>query len=217
MGETGRSGADGEEQGVFVKICGLKTVEDVAVAVEAGADAIGVVLSSTSVRALSIDQAHEIVDSAAGAVTSVLVIHDVAIEAGIDAARSLGADVLQLHDYSEADTRAAAAALPRVWRATSVARGSTVVGAHGEEALLLDSQTPGSGARWDLSQLDAPPQGRGILAGGLAPANVADAIATARPWGVDVSSGVESTRGVKDHGLIRDFVAAVRGAQARVR
>ena len=197
---------------MFIKICGLGTVEDVDVVAATGADAMGVVLSRTSPRALAPERARELVAAATGRLTTVLVVHDVTIRAAIDHARDLGVDVLQLHGYGEAEARLAARELPRTWRAQPAAAGPAVVGAHGEEALLLDSPTPGSGERWDLDALGAPPQGRWLLAGGLAPDNVAAAIQSARPWGVDVSSGVEAVRGTKDHELIRRFVAAARGA-----
>ncbi len=197
---------------MFIKICGLGSVSDVEVVAEAGADAMGVVLSSTSPRALTTDRAHELVTAAPADLTTVLVIHDLTIDAGIAAALELGVDALQLHGYVEADVRRAAGEVPQVWRATAVGRDPVVVGAHGEAALLLDSHTPGSGARWDLGLLGAAPEGRWLLAGGLDPENVAEAIAAARPWGVDVSSGVESYRGVKDHDLIRRFVLAARTA-----
>lgn len=195
---------------MFVKICGLKTPQDVAATVESGADAMGLVLSSTSPRAVTVEQASELVEAAAGALTTVLVVHDLAIDDVIAAAQRAAVDVVQLHGYDEADTRLTAAAGLRVWRAASAAAGDTRVGEFGEEALLLDSHTPGSGTPWDLSTLTERPEGRWMLAGGLDPSNVAEAIRIARPWGVDVSSGVESTRGTKDHARIRAFVAAAR-------
>lgn len=197
-------------EGMFIKICGLRTVADVEAAAAAGADAMGVVLSSSSPRAVAPEQAHELVAAAARRLTTVLVVHDVTIEEAIDRARQIGVDVLQLHGYSEAADRLAARELPRTWRAVAATAGRAVVGEHGEEALLLDSPTPGSGQRWDLADLDARPQGRWLLAGGLSPDNVAAAIRGADPWGVDVSSGVEATRGTKDHDLIHRFVAAAR-------
>lgn len=207
---------------MFIKICGLSTERDVEVVVEAGADAMGLVLSSSSPRAVSPERARELVAVARGALTTVLVVHDLPIRTAIDHSRTIGGDVLQLHGYSPADALLAAAELPRTWRAVAVASHSAgepraaaepvVVGEQGEEALLLDSATPGSGERWDLAALGGPPTGRWLLAGGLTPDNVAGAIRDACPWGVDVSSGVESTRGVKDHALVRRFVAAARGA-----
>lgn len=198
---------------MFVKICGLKTVADVDAVKAAGADAMGMVLSDTSVRAISVEQAAKLVRAADGALKTVLVVHDLSIDDAIAAARTANVDVLQLHDYSEADTRKATAIEGlEVWRATSIARGPNQVGAFGEDALLLDSNTPGSGVPWDLTALDTKPEGQWMLAGGLSPENVAEAIAAVEPWGVDVSSGVEASRGVKDHARIRAFVAAARGA-----
>lgn len=196
---------------MFVKICGLKTLADVEAVKAAGADAMGVVLSQTSVRAVTVEHATELVEAGQDALKTVVVVHDLTITEALAAVREIGADVLQLHDYSEGDVRRAADVDGlEVWRATSITRGSAVVGAYGEDALLLDSSTPGSGATWDLSMLEQRPEGRWLLAGGLSPENVAEAISIARPWGVDVSSGVEASRGVKDHDRIRRFVAAAR-------
>lgn len=212
---------------MYVKICGLRTLGDVDAVRDAGADAMGVVLSSTSVRAVSGEHARSLVAhaeasvSAAGSrtsakpLTTVAVVHDLGIDEAIAAAEAIGVDVLQLHGYSHSDTRRAVEVEGlEIWRATSVDRGPTTVGAYGEDALLLDSHTPGSGTTWDLGTLTERPRGRWLLAGGLSPDNVAKASAAARPWGVDVSSGVEAVRGTKDHGLIRRFVEAARHAAA---
>ncbi|SJM60644.1 Phosphoribosylanthranilate isomerase [Actinomycetales bacterium JB111] len=195
---------------MFVKICGLGTVEDVAVAEEAGADAIGIVQSSTSPRAVDIRRARQLAGAARRAET-VLVVHDVTVDEALERAADIGVDVLQMHGYGEEDTRTAATYWPRVWRAGPVGAGPTKIGAWGEEVLLLDSTTPGSGEVWDLETLGNPPIGQWMLAGGLTLENVRPTIETIRPWGVDVSSGVESSRGVKDHEKIRRFVAAARG------
>ena len=196
---------------MYVKICGLRSGADARVAVAAGADAVGIVLSSTSPRAATGAEAREVI-AASGEADSVLVVHDLSIADAIEAVRRLGADVLQLHGYSDDDLRTAVAALPRVWRAVSAPKGEKSGSSLGEEALLFDSAVPGSGERWDLNDLAEAPEGKWLLAGGLSPDNVAEAIADARPWGVDVSSGVESSRGVKDQGLIRAFVAAAKTA-----
>lgn len=199
---------------MFTKVCGLTAVDDVEVAVDAGADAIGVVINQTSPRAVDPELARRIVAAAAGRVETVLVVNDMPAADAAVLAADLGVSVLQLHGrrYTPDEFAVATAAFPRVWRATSLAHHPDLtVGAHGEEALLLDAPRPGSGEQWDLSALtDGGPDGRWILAGGLRPENVAAAITRVRPWGVDVSSGVESSPGVKDHGLIREFLAQVR-------
>lgn len=200
---------------MFVKVCGLNSVAMAEVAVTAGADAIGVVMSPGSPRDLPVKEALEIIDATRDRVETVLVVKGPTAVEGAEAANRLGVDVLQLHGsgYTGADFDVAHAIFPRLWRATSLADDPDLeVGAWGEERLLLDAPKPGSGERWDLSQLTARrPNGAWILAGGLTPDNVAEAITIAQPWGVDVSSGVESSPGVKDADLIRAFVAAARG------
>ena len=84
-------------------------------------------------------------------------------------------------------------------------------GALGEDLLIVDSPQPGSGAAWDWDTLDRDAlDGHWLLAGGLHPGNVGAAIAALHPWGVDVSSGVEVRRGVKDPALIHEFLEATR-------
>lgn len=198
---------------MFVKVCGLTAVDDVAVAIEAGADALGVVSNRTSPRAIDAQLARAIVAAADGAVDTVLVVNDLPATDAAHLAQRIGVDVLQLHGtYTAADFAAAGALFPRLWRATSLAHDPDLtVGAYGEELLLLDAPQPGSGEQWDLGALrERAPAGRWLLAGGLRPDNVAAAIAQARPWGVDVSSGVESSPGVKDPVKIREFLSAIR-------
>ncbi|MGO1637957.1 MAG: phosphoribosylanthranilate isomerase [Ancrocorticia populi] len=200
---------------MYIKICGLKTPEDVAVAIGAGADAIGVVHAEGSPRNLDESAARNAITSAAGAVDTALVVASTPVHEAVDFATAIGASVLQLHGrYTPEDVLLAAQLFPRVWRATALRPDTNVeVGAYGEERLLLDAPRAGSGERWDTSALEnRRPTGQWLLAGGLDPRNVASAIETARPWGVDVSSGVESARGVKSHALIREFVANARAA-----
>ncbi len=200
---------------MYIKVCGLKSPADVAVAIGAGADAIGVVHAEGSPRHLDVAAAGAVISSAAGAVDTVLVVASTPVGQAVDFAEAIGASVLQMHGrYMPADFTLAARLFPRVWRATSLAPGvDLTVGAYGEERLLLDAPRAGSGQRWDVSALEAGrPEGEWLLAGGLNAHNVAGAIAAARPWGVDVSSGVEMARGVKGHDLIRQFVANARAA-----
>lgn len=200
---------------VFVKICGLKTTVDVDAAIEAGADAVGFVMSSTSVRAIEAGQVRDLVTHVDGRVSTVLVVHDLPAAVAAEIAEGVEVDVLQMHGYSKDDIATVLETFPRVWRAASLAKNPDLrVGAHGEELLLLDSPRAGSGERWDLSELVARrPEGKWLLAGGLSPENVQQAIDEARPWGVDVSSGVESAPGVKDHARIATFVANARSVK----
>ncbi|WP_306361498.1 phosphoribosylanthranilate isomerase [Nocardia sp. CC227C] len=196
---------------MFVKLCGLRTEADVATAVAVGADAVGFVFTA-SPRQVPVELVRRLLREVPPTVLSVGVVHGIpAGEAGA-LARAAGVDALQLHGGYP---RAAFDELSdlRLLRATSLTADTDVrTGAYGEEWLLLDSPVAGSGERWDLTALSADrPTGQWLLAGGLTPDNVAEATAVARPWGVDVSSGVESSRGVKDHGRMRDFVAAARG------
>lgn len=204
----------GEGRPVAVKICGLDTPANARIAVEAGADAIGVVMNATSPRARTETEAAAIVEAVGDDALTVLVVNDLPAAEAATIASRLGVSVLQLHGpaYGPDDFAAALAIVPRVWRATSLAESPSLhVGEFGEAALLLDAPLPGSGAVWDLAALGARrPDGEWWLAGGLSPDSVADAVRAVRPWGVDVSSGVESARGVKDPDRIRAFVAAAK-------
>ncbi|MBM7369037.1 phosphoribosylanthranilate isomerase [Gordonia hydrophobica] len=203
---------------MYVKVCGLKTVDAVHAAVDAGADAIGVVMNETSARAVGADVAQTVVEAARAAgdatLDIVLVVNDKAAVEAAELASELGFTALQLHGrrYAADDFAAAAQVFGTLWRATSLAHDPPLtVGAYGERRLLLDAPKPGSGERWDSSGLaDLGLTGEWLLAGGLTPDNVADAIAAARPWGVDVSSGVESAPGVKDLAAIGRFVRAAK-------
>lgn len=212
---------------MYVKICGLRTREHAALAVAQGADAVGVVMSPGSPRDASAEEARAVVAAAretaaerGRAVDTVLVVSRTPAAEAAEWARQLGFDVLQLHgDYDRADADAARAVLPRLWRATSLARHPELrAGELGEERLLVDGAVPGSGETWDLGLLRPERLGEAwLLAGGLSPANVADAIAHAQPGGVDVSSGVESAPGEKDPERITAFIRAARGAQVTIK
>lgn len=198
---------------MYVKVCGLSTTPSVHAAIDAGVDAIGVVHAPGSPRHLEPEQAREVLTTAGCSVDTVLVVAKIPADEAARLALDLGVSVLQLHGrYSSEDFRVARTIFPRVWRATSLAdKPDLHVGAEGEEILLLDAPTAGSGERWDVTQLVGNrPDGRWLLAGGLNPDNVAEAITAAQPWGVDVSSGVESAPGVKDLDKIRAFVRNAR-------
>lgn len=198
---------------MFVKICGLRTAADVACAVEAGADAVGFVLCK-SPREVSRQEAAELAAAVPDEVLTVGVFLGVPVAEVREAVADTGIRAVQLHGpgYGEADFRALKDLPVRLIRAVALKDGAIgKVGEYGEDTLILDSHTAGSGETWDWSG-PADPAGQWMLAGGLSPDNVAQAIAAAHPWGVDVSSGVEAARGVKDQGRIRAFVAAARNS-----
>lgn len=203
---------------VYVKICGLREAEHARLAVSLGADAVGVVMSEGSPRNASAGTARTVVRAVRESSSDtdvVLVARGLPAEDAARAAIDLGFDVLQLHGSYDADDFAAALGIiPRVWRAASLEREPRVrPGEYGEEHLLLDAATPGSGERWTFDGVDAAALGDSwILAGGLSPDNVAASIAACAPWGVDVSSGIERAPGVKDPALIAAFIAAARAA-----
>lgn len=199
---------------VFVKICGLSTAADVATAVAGGADAVGFVLTE-SPRRVAPELVRALVAEVPEEVLTVAVFREEPTAYVREAVAAAGVRAVQLHGNHPpaAFAELADLGLPLI-RATSAAAAATATcGDHGEQMLLLDSPVPGSGEAWDWSALGArPPAGKWLLAGGLSPANVAAAIAAARPWGVDVSSGVEARRGVKDPALITDFLRAAKAA-----
>lgn len=199
---------------MFVKICGLSTAQDVAAAVAAGADAIGFVLTE-SPRRIEPAAARRLAELVPAGVLTVAVFGREPSAEVRRAATAAGVGAVQLHgDHPPAAFAELRDLRLQLIRATSAAAGAAAVcGDFGEDLLILDSPVPGSGEPWDWSELGAnPPSGSWMLAGGLAPANVAEAIAVARPWGVDVSSGVEVRRGVKDPALITEFVRRAKAA-----
>ena len=133
--------------------------------------------------------------------------------AAVDLARRAGLEWVQLHgNRTPADVQAVHDAGLKVIRAVTMDAAAEAFASWGEELLLIDAAVPGSGEAWDYSSVRAKGlAGRDwLLAGGLDPANVSDAATQAGAWGVDVSSGVESTRGVKDLARIRAFVASAK-------
>ena len=132
---------------------------------------------------------------------------------------AVGAHALQLHgSYTRDDFEAArgvAGQRLELWRAVSLSDfPEAYAGEFGEDRLLLDAPVPGAGKPWDTQLLRGRDRGSFLLAGGLTPDNVATVIADADPEGVDVSSGVEAQRGVKDPRLVRTFIERARAASA---
>lgn len=200
---------------MFVKVCGLSTPESVREAVDAGADAVGFVLTA-SPRVVSPAQARALLADVPEGVTPIGVFRDEPVADAVAIARAAGLGWIQLHGRrSWEDVATAHDAGMKVVRAVTVGAAPAEFGDWGEDVLLIDAAVPGSGEEWDYASMTGIPALRGrswLLAGGLNPDNVGAAAAAARAWGVDVSSGVESSRGVKDLARIRAFVLAAKSA-----
>ena len=198
----------------WVKICGLRSRDAVDAAVESGADAIGFVFAAGSPRFVEPAEVVNLVVGIPSTVETVAVVRDQPIESVIGWARMAGVTTVQLHGSEpESEAHRLRDAGFAVIRAISIddyrQRASELAG----DRLLIDAIEPGAGLRFDDSLLlDAPPTAPWILAGGLDPDTVAEAIVALKPTGVDVSSGVESSRGVKSPELIRAFVSAAKEA-----
>lgn len=206
---------------LYVKICGLSTPDTVAAAVAAGADAVGFVFAPGSPRTVGPELAKDLVAQVPEHVETVGVFRNQPLGEVIDIARRAGVGTVQLHgDESHEDIEALHARGFATLRAFSIDGYRALQDPERRRLeagrILLDAVEPGAGVTFDASELvAAPPAGTWILAGGLNPGNVARLVGTLRPSGVDVSSGVESSRGTKDAGLIRAFIAAARSSGAR--
>ncbi|MEV4162090.1 phosphoribosylanthranilate isomerase [Nonomuraea dietziae] len=194
---------------MFVKICGLSEPEHVEAAVEAGADAIGLVMTA-SPRRVTPSRAAELAALAPPHVLTVGVFMGEPVEEVRQAAQAAGVGAVQLHGrHPHADFTALKDLGLTLVRAVA-ADADLRTGAFDEDLLIVDAPRAGAGEPWDWTAVRGRPSGNWLLAGGLDPGNVRQAIEAARPWGVDVSSGVEVARGVKDSALIRSFLRAAR-------
>jgi phosphoribosylanthranilate isomerase len=196
-------------------VCGLSTPESVREAVDAGADAVGFVLTA-SPRVVSPSQAASLLAAVPSGVSPIGVFRDEPVADAIAIARAAGLEWIQLHGArSRTDVATVHDAGMKLIRAITMGAGQDEFDDWGEDLLLIDAAVPGSGESWDYASVAALPalQGRNwLLAGGLDAANVAQASAAAHAWGVDVSSGVEASRGVKDLAKVRAFVHAAKAA-----
>lgn len=200
---------------MFVKVCGLSTPESVREAVDAGADAVGFVLTA-SPRVVSPSQVASLLSGVPKGVSPIAVFRDEPVADAIAIARAAGLQWIQLHGTrTRADVATVHDAGMKLVRAITMGAGADEFEDWGEDLLLIDASVPGSGESWDYASVAALPALKGrnwLLAGGLDAANVDGASAAAHAWGVDVSSGVEVSRGVKDPAKIRAFVHAAKAA-----
>ena len=193
---------------LFVKICGLRDAATVAAAIEAGADAIGFVFAA-SPREVSVQQAAAAAAGVPANVRRVAVMRHPAAATWEAVRAGFAPDVLQTdaQDFAELDVPAGIEQWP-VFREG----GEAVADVAG--TFVYEGPSSGAGETVNWERAAALSRDRQmILAGGLDAANVGRAIHTVRPWGVDVSSGVESAPGRKDINRIREFISAARAAE----
>jgi len=201
------------------KICGITRVEDALAAVEAGADAIGLVFYGKSPRAVSVEQAAAILQALPPFVTSVGLFVDMPRDELQQLLQRLPLDLLQFHgDESPVDCEGHGRPYIKALRVRPGEDVSAVMAPYtGARGILLDTFVEGvpggTGASFDWSLVPERAAKPIILAGGLDAGNVAAAIRQVRPYAVDVSGGVEASKGIKDADKIRAFVRAVHDAQ----
>ena len=194
----------------MVKICGLTDAAQVAAAVAAGADALGFVFAE-SVREVTPDEARAAAAAVPARVLRVAVMRHPGRERWAEVARVFRPDVLQTDEVDFAELEVA----PAVQRWPVVREGDYDAHRVLPPCFVYEGAASGRGQQVDWSRAaQAARRGRLILAGGLRSDNVAAAIAAVDPWGLDVSSGVESAPGVKDPARMAEFVQAVRRAES---
>ncbi|MDG9922866.1 MULTISPECIES: phosphoribosylanthranilate isomerase [unclassified Pseudomonas] len=202
---------------VRVKICGITRVEDALAAAAAGADAIGLVFYSKSPRAVGIEQAQVIIAALPPFVTTVGLFVDMNRDELQRILASVPLDLLQFHG-DESPEQCESIHRPYI-KALRVKAGDDIAAQvnryPGAKGILLDTYVEGvpggTGEAFDWSLV---PEGLSkplILAGGLHADNVASAVARVHPYAVDVSGGVEASKGIKDAEKVEAFIRAARG------
>lgn len=201
-----------------IKMCGITSVQDAQDAARAGADAIGMILWAKSARLIETQRAAEIIAGLPPLVSRVGVFVDANVSFVMQCARALKLDYVQLHGRESLDYINAMREV-RVIRAIRSEQLSDYASELPPNlvALLVDSGAGGTGIEQDWSQLDAQlkslqPRVPVIVAGGLTPENVAGVVRKLRPFGVDVSSGIEREPATKDDEKMRAFARAVMTA-----
>lgn len=201
---------------IRVKVCGIRRIEDAALAVELGASALGFIFWPSSPRFLDPDDARAVVASVPPLVSTVGVFVDQDVAHVADVARGLNLSAVQLHGSEDVDAFEGVA--PRVVKAVAMGEDGTAErllrDLPASIGVLLDAYDPvkrgGTGRTIDWARAAGLARVRPIiLSGGLNADNVRGAIETVHPYAVDVSSGVESQPGVKDPGKLRAFFTSV--------
>jgi phosphoribosylanthranilate isomerase len=202
---------------MFVKICGITSEEDALLAIAMGADAVGFVFAPSS-RQVAAGLVRDIVRRLPPEVLTVGVFRNESPQRVAEIVNTVGLRAAQLHGHETIEqTKLVRSKVPFVIKGFPAGDPALErADDFGADAILIDSHAPGSGEMFDWSLAEgAPVNRRVILAGGLTPDNVAEAIERVKPWGVDVSTGVEEGPGRKDARKVRDFVRIAKEAAPR--
>ncbi len=199
---------------MFIKICGTTSAEDALLAVSLGADALGFIFAESK-RQVDVTTVGQIVPQLPAETIAVGVFRNESAERILEIVNATGLSGVQLHGSEGPEVaqalRDAVPFLVQVFTADDPRLAH--LDEYPVDALLLDSPSPGSGETFDWSQVaDLPQRRRVILAGGLNPSNVAEAVERVRPWGVDAVSGLEASPGRKDPDALAAFIASARDA-----
>lgn len=207
-----------------IKFCGLTRPGDIRLACELGADAIGFVFATRSKRRVEPEQARAMRQALAPLVDAVALFMDNPAEQVREVVRNIRPTLLQFHG-NEDDAFCRSFGIPYM---KAIAMAGETAGQHpgalhtrypAAAGFLFDShgvgEPGGSGRTFDWARIPSGVQKPFVLAGGLTPDNVFDAIQGTQPWGVDVCSGIESAPGIKDGNTMRRFVEEVRRADCR--
>ena len=201
----------------IIKICGLTSLEQALSCVELGADWLGLNCWSGSSRYITAEKALEIVDGLPESVSTVGVFVNESTDTLESIMRETGIDLAQLHgDETPENCKKITVPWFKAFRVSPSFQPQRIQD-YGGETFLLDAYSKthygGSGQKidWELASTVSA-MGKLILAGGLAPENVADAVNKVRPWGVDVCSGVESEPGIKDLLKVKEFINNIRNS-----
>ncbi len=198
---------------VRIKFCGITRAADVRAALDCGADAIGFNCASGP-RRIEPAQARALAALVTPPCMAVLLLQDPSEEQALALIRETRASALQLHGQEPRELCARLGARVPVIKACAVASSAALRALHDHPAdlLMLDSPGGGSGATWDHRLIESGLGRPWMLAGGLTPGNVGALVRMLRPWGVDVSSGIEDAPGIKDPMRMAAFAQAVRAA-----
>ena len=208
---------DMHEDHIFVKICGITNLEDAFLAIDLGCDALGFNFVPTSKRKVESDFVENIVKKLPSEIMTVGVFSDFTPEEVFRVVGKTGINAVQLHgNESHEDCQLVASRVPFTIKALSANSPELMNFANfGADFLLLDSETPGEGMKfdWNLS-IDFLKDEKILLAGGLDVENVNAGIEKFSPFGVDVATGIESKPGRKDPKLLKLFIENAKSSRA---